>query len=58
MPKFIARGWSTKKWEMEVEAETEHEAWEKAYASWTDDDVWDMDTDVEIEELNQDKDEE
>ncbi len=54
MPKFIARGWSTKKWEMEVEAENRHEAWEKAYASWTDDDVWDTDTDIDIEEETDD----
>ena len=54
MPKFIVRGEYTQRWEKEVEAKTRHDAWEKAYESWSDDDVFDTDTNIyDIEELKE-----
>ena len=54
MPKFIVRGIYTQKWEMEIEAKTKYDAREKAYESWSDDDVWDTDTDIfDVEELKE-----
>lgn len=52
MPKFKVNGFSTKKWIKTVEAKNSDEAWDIAIANWTDDDVWDTDSDVaDIEEV-------
>lgn len=53
MPKFIAHGFTTKKWDKIIEAKNRYEASEKAFETWTEDDVWDTDTDVDVEELKE-----
>jgi hypothetical protein len=53
MPKFLVHGFYTKKWEKVVEAESREEAQEKAWNSWEDEDVWDTDEDIDVEELKE-----
>ena len=55
MPKFIVRGEYTQKWEIEVEAENEHEARDVAWETWEDSgEIWDTDTNIyDVEELKE-----
>ena len=55
MAKFIVRGEYTQSWEVEVEAENEHEARDIAWETWEDSgEIFDTDTNIyDVEKLKE-----